>query len=145
MNAEVRRILERHYREKREHRRVLNRGGRRYAGVTVSRFKRLTIYLRSDMLCLFCGHRFDLDDPSLFTLESEASLEHIKPRVCGGSSGYENLVLACRDCNSTRGERDIWSYLDKYQMERLKEILRRDLHPYWDKAAKILGDRTKLE
>ena len=31
------------------------------------------------------------------------TLEHVTPRARGGSSGLQNLAVACADCNHSRG------------------------------------------
>lgn len=36
-------------------------------------------------------------------LETEITLDHLIPKSRGGSNSYENLRLACRKCNGSRG------------------------------------------
>jgi 5-methylcytosine-specific restriction endonuclease McrA len=54
--------------------------------------------------CCYCGVRTTDDKHSPL----EATLEHIVPRSAGGPDVYENVVLACRGCNTVRGDAE-WS------------------------------------
>lgn len=44
--------------------------------------------------CYWCGSYFPV---------KELTLDHLNPKSLGGSNSFENLRLACRDCNQTRG------------------------------------------
>jgi len=61
--------------------------------------KRLAIYLRDGMACVYCGA----------TVEDGArmSLDHIIPRSQGGTNAAVNLVTCCRRCNSSRADRTV--------------------------------------
>ena len=53
-------------------------------------------YLRgSQLACFYCG--------DLFEEHNMPSLEHLIPKSLGGKTWIENLVLACRNCNASRG------------------------------------------
>jgi len=41
---------------------------------------------------------------------NSATLEHLQRKADGGGNTKSNLVLACRDCNQRRGERDPVAY-----------------------------------
>jgi hypothetical protein len=45
--------------------------------------------------CCYCGCR------------SELTLDHLIPRIKGGTDEADNLVLACRRCNSSKQGRDL--------------------------------------
>lgn len=49
--------------------------------------------------CSYCGS------------EKELSVDHLIPRKKLGSDLSENLISACRSCNSSKGERDMLSWL----------------------------------
>jgi len=51
-------------------------------------------------------------------------VEHVKARVNGGSNRAGNLGLACRECNQSKGKRDVMEFL-AHQPERLAHILSR--------------------
>lgn len=56
--------------------------------------KRKRIYARDGSRCIWCDKPVDAD----------ASLDHILPRVRGGTNQASNLVTACIPCNAARGE-----------------------------------------
>ena len=59
-------------------------------------FSRRTLYKRDEMTCQYCGSR-----PG----SSELTIDHVLPRSKGGSTSWENCVLACIDCNSHKADR----------------------------------------
>jgi len=65
----------------------------------IRREKRLAIYLRDGMACAFCGD--SIEDGAMLTLD------HIVPRELGGTNEANNLITACRQCNSSKGMRDL--------------------------------------
>lgn len=71
---------------------------------------------RDGRTCVYCGAVDDL------------TLDHVVPRVCGGSNGYPNLVTACRSCNSAKGDRTLVDFAgpDLAQAVRLKSKRRFD-------------------
>jgi len=73
--------------------------------------KRLAIYLRDGLACVYCGQA--VEDGVTMTLD------HVIPHSKGGSNESVNLVTCCQRCNSSRGNRPLgaWSkavaaYLD---------------------------------
>jgi hypothetical protein len=61
--------------------------------------KRLAIYLRDGLACVWCGQA--VEDGIKLTLD------HIIPDVDGGENGADNLVCACHGCNSRRADRPV--------------------------------------
>ncbi len=55
---------------------------------------RLSVYLKSDKKCYYCGDILKWED---FTID------HIKARSNGGKNRKANYVCSCRDCNNTKG------------------------------------------
>ena len=51
-------------------------------------------------VCEFCGSDQDL------------SFDHIIPHSRGGPDSAENLVLACRHCNGSKGGEDLYEWYD---------------------------------
>ncbi len=47
-----------------------------------------------DNKCFWCVQTFD---------EQDLTIEHLTPRSKGGSDSFENLCLACLECNQERG------------------------------------------
>jgi hypothetical protein len=54
--------------------------------------------------CLYCGR------PLVF---STIEADRIIPGTLGGSYRRENVIPACRVCNSRRGDRSLWSFAPK--------------------------------
>ncbi len=59
--------------------------------------KRLAIYLRDGLACVYCGASVETG--------TKLSLDHLVPSSKGGSNGQTNLITCCSHCNSSRGSR----------------------------------------
>jgi 5-methylcytosine-specific restriction endonuclease McrA len=46
--------------------------------------------------CQYCGLKFKF---------SELTMDHVVPRSKGGDSSWKNIVIACKKCNSRKGNR----------------------------------------
>ena len=59
-------------------------------------FSRSNVFLRDRFTCQYCGagHK-----------ASELTLDHVVPRAAGGDTCWENVVTACRRCNTIKGDR----------------------------------------
>ena len=64
--------------------------------IRIQTLSRKNILLRDGHVCQYCGEKFN---------SSELELEHVIPRAQGGQSTWENLVAACRTCNSRKANR----------------------------------------
>jgi 5-methylcytosine-specific restriction endonuclease McrA len=60
------------------------------------RFSRRNIFERDKNTCQYCGRRMP---------KSDVTLDHVVPRSRGGIDSWENLVLACMECNVRKGNR----------------------------------------
>jgi 5-methylcytosine-specific restriction endonuclease McrA len=81
--------------------------------------------------CAYCGVK---DVPF--------QVEHIHPRVKGGSNSITNLTLSCEKCNTKKGTKDIKDFLKKDPL-RLEKILKQAKRPLADAAA-VNTTRTAL-
>jgi len=73
------------------------------------------IKLSQGLNCNYCGSRDKL------------SLDHIFPQKYGGTDDGDNLIYACKTCNSSKGKKDLMQwYIDKNKFPPLM-ILRRYL------------------
>jgi 5-methylcytosine-specific restriction endonuclease McrA len=54
---------------------------------------RANIFRRDDNKCVYCGS------------SQQLTIDHVIPRSAGGSDNWENLVTACRSCNTRKGNR----------------------------------------
>ena len=61
--------------------------------------KRLAIYLRDGLACVYCGAGVETD--------VKLTLDHVRCHRDGGNNDAANLVTACLRCNSVRGSRSL--------------------------------------
>lgn len=57
------------------------------------KFCRRSILLRDRFRCQFCGKRFEAQD---------LTFDHVIPRAAGGKTVWENILMACADCNARK-------------------------------------------
>lgn len=57
------------------------------------------IKLQTGSICNYCGS------------EKNLSLDHIFPQKFGGKDNIENLILACKTCNSSKGKKDLMTWM----------------------------------
>jgi 5-methylcytosine-specific restriction endonuclease McrA len=60
------------------------------------KFSRENVFARDRGRCQYCGERF----PS-----AELTYDHVVPRAQGGRTIWENIVMACVECNRAKGNR----------------------------------------
>ena len=60
------------------------------------RFSRANVYQRDGYRCQYCRQKFSA---------RELSYDHVVPRAAGGRTCWENIVTACRPCNTRKGSR----------------------------------------
>jgi hypothetical protein len=61
--------------------------------------------------CEFCGST------------QELSFDHIIPHIRGGPDSAENLVLACRTCNSSKGKKGLYEWLGLDRKDELPRVV----------------------
>jgi len=59
-------------------------------------YNRRTIYRRDAYMCQYCGKKKST---------TELSLDHVIPKCQGGLTNWENIVVACTECNSRKADR----------------------------------------
>lgn len=111
--------------------------------------KRLAIYLRDGLACVYCGS--GIED------SIQLSLDHVVPVEHGGENGEENLVTACRKCNQVRSSRtviqfavDVAYYLDGDVTAReivlsVERLRMQSLKPFRIEAKAILARRPQWQ
>lgn len=55
-----------------------------------------------DGLCYLCGCLMDLYDRDFPHNPRGASLDHVYPRIMGGSDAVSNMAMACYSCNQSK-------------------------------------------
>lgn len=87
------------------------------------------IKIQTGSICNYCGASGDL------------TLDHIVPRILGGLDDAENLVLACRSCNSAKGTKDLMLWMTKRDQFLPLMVIRR----YLKLAFNYCKDRDLLD
>lgn len=60
------------------------------------KFSRINLAIRDDFSCQYCGDKKTL---------KHLTYDHVVPRAKGGRTTWENIVMACRPCNSKKGHK----------------------------------------
>ena len=63
--------------------------------MSISKTKKAKLKLSLPNNCWYCGK----EDPS--------TIEHVTPKSKGGSDNLDNLVLACKKCNSSKKDKSV--------------------------------------
>ncbi|MBI1289384.1 MAG: hypothetical protein GC178_17595 [Flavobacteriales bacterium] len=58
------------------------------------------IKLQTGQICNYCGSTEKL------------ALDHVFPQKLGGKDNAENLIYACRSCNSSKGKKDLMEWME---------------------------------
>ncbi len=80
--------------------------------------KRTTIFRRDNNRCVYCGGVFKSE---------QLTLDHVQPLAKLGDNSAGNLVTACASCNTRKGCRSAWDWLQCNPEERRK-FLRFAIH-----------------
>ena len=58
-------------------------------------FTRFNVFLRDEFECQYCGDKSNL------------TFDHILPKSKGGKTTWENVITACSDCNTSKGNKTL--------------------------------------
>jgi 5-methylcytosine-specific restriction endonuclease McrA len=108
------------------------RGGKRgkrqpgapHKGVKIRADKRLAIYLRDGLRCMYCDE--DLLAKWLENPES-VHLDHVLPRSKRGKDSPVNLVTTCQHCNLSRQDKPLAHFTDEATIKRIQRNLKRNV------------------
>lgn len=110
----------------------------------IGRDKRLAIYLRDGMACMFCGAGVE-------TLSRPLTLDHLLACELGGSNEATNLVTCCLSCNSSKRDLLMADWLVVLRdrgvdtdglPERISEHTSRSLKTYRTQAKALIARRA---
>lgn len=68
----------------------------KYVPIRMQTVSRKNIFMRDGYKCMYCGKSAGGEN---------LELEHVIPRSRGGKNSWDNLVAACRKCNSRKNDR----------------------------------------
>jgi len=74
-------------------------------------FSKSTLYKRDNHTCQYCGTKKSMQN---------LSIDHIVPRSQGGITTWDNVVIACKECNAKKADRTP----DQANMPLLKKPLK---------------------
>jgi 5-methylcytosine-specific restriction endonuclease McrA len=94
---------------------------------------RLAIYLRDAFRCVYCCRDLHGADPR------DVALDHIIPRVDGGSNKPANLVTSCRSCNCSRQDTPVERYCGPETLADIKRLTARPIAPFRTLAKAIIS------
>lgn len=80
-------------------------------------------YLKEERKCIYCG-----------SVTADLTIDHIIPQSKGGPDIAANSVLACKGCNSSKGNKDVFEW---YYVTRKKEAIPKNV---WKKYLKLIWD-----
>jgi len=105
--------------------------------------KRLAIYLRDNLACVYCDA--DTEDAAL-------TIDHLNPCENGGTNHESNLVTCCLSCNSAKRDLSIRVWYATLRnrgvdtdrvSRRVRRLTKKDLAPFRTEAKRIIQDRRK--
>ncbi len=93
--------------------------------------------LQNGTRCVYCS------------ADTEISIDHMIPRIKGGTDISDNLVCACKTCNSSKGKKDLMEWYNDKQSFPPLMLLRRYIkliynYCYTDGAHDLKLDDPKL-
>ena len=69
------------------------------------------LFARDKGICYICGKHLDLN--AYYNYPSAPTIEHVIPIIKGGTHTWDNVKLACRQCNSKKGSKLSKEYIVK--------------------------------
>jgi len=97
--------------------------------------KRLAIYLRDGLACVYCQKTAE---------PADACVEHVHAFERGGSNHHSNLVTACQRCNARKGMLPLRRFARRIGggdeiVARVARFTSRQLRPYRIEAKKLVA------
>lgn len=111
-----------------------HKGGNQYGSKWIREEKRLAIYIRDYWCCLYCGTNLK-DSPASFR-----TIDHLIPRILGGSNHQANLATCCFACNRLKADRP----LNRWYPEIMDQVKAQVIKPLDMKRAKELLALKKI-
>ncbi|MDX9861280.1 MAG: HNH endonuclease [Rhodospirillales bacterium] len=110
---------------------------RAYKGVCVRKDLRLAIYLRDSFRCVYCCADLHGAHPT------DITLDHVVAESDGGSNEPNNLVTACRHCNSSRQDKPLARFAGPETRADIRRLTRRSIKKHRVLAKAIINGETE--
>lgn len=96
---------------------------------------RISLYIRDSWRCIYCQDS---------ALEGAIlTLDHLQPRVLGGTHEPRNLVTACMSCNSLRRSLPVWQFVASFDdVDGLRERIQAS-QKAWRSRRRELASRAE--
>lgn len=94
----------------------------KWKGYEITPTERLAIVIRNGFVCSYCGDDLRVLPPR------DVTIDHLVARKLGGRNVPENLVAACRSCNSQKRERKWRDYAPGGAQTRIERIIAQPLN-----------------
>jgi 5-methylcytosine-specific restriction endonuclease McrA len=82
--------------------------------LTTGELRRRRVHERCDWKCWYCGKDFSAfktrDERNMLNINEFPTVEHQIPQSRGGHEGADNVVTACKRCNSEKGTKTLEEY-----------------------------------
>lgn len=104
------------------------------AGMWIRPKKRLAIYLRDGMKCMYCNTNLK---------NEQKTLDHVKLVSEGGDNHESNLVTCCNQCNRRRKNKQFESFVGVKERQRIREVTRLSLKPYLTIAELMISGKLE--
>ena len=101
--------------------------------------KRLAIYLRDRLTCLYCLRDLHGAAPS------DITLDHLVCQCDGGANDERNLVTACRSCNCRRQDKPLARFAGPETRRHIRRNTARSLAPYRKLAKAIMAGELEFD
>lgn len=89
-------------------------------------FSKENLLRRDNFTCQYCGKKLE---------RKTATIEHVTPCAKGGLSTWTNCILACLECNQTKG--------NKYLHESDQKLLKAPYVPKWSPVFRVPEHKRK--
>lgn len=99
---------------------LMDRGFDRADAQEITRKLRNRLAGNQNWRCCYCGKHMQFVRSQRHDF---ATLEHVVPITYGGTNGEDNLVVACAQCNTTRGHRFLDVHFELLRMYETGELV----------------------
>lgn len=103
--------------------------------MSISNSIRRAVENKYDGLCGYCGVKL-AEYPNLDQCPEQYCIDHIVPKASGGTDNIDNLMPACRTCNSKKGPRSLEKFRHRLAWLDLCGVI---FSPTQTEALKYLG------